>query len=66
MIILELIYNIISMLVGLYLMSCTYEAKLTDKTITSLITFMLQVTGLLLFVGGLYHLLGQTLVLPKP
>jgi len=66
MTILEILYNVAAFIVGFVLMSTDHGDEFDTKQLADVVNAGIKTIGLLLMVGGIYHLIGMTLLLPKP
>ena len=66
MTILEILYNVAAFIVGFVLMSTDHGDEFDTKQLADVANAGIKTIGLLLMVGGIYHLIGMTLLLPKP
>lgn len=66
MTILEIIYHTIVMIIGFIILSTDHGSDLSDTFFKDVVNAGFKTIGFLLLVGGLMHLIGLTLILPKP
>lgn len=66
MTILEILYHFIVAVIGFTILSTDHGSDLHDKSFKDVVNVGFKTVGLLLLVGGLMHLIGLTLILPKP
>lgn len=66
MTILELLYHILAIVVGATILMSEHGNEFEDPSLKHMANTAIKTVGLLLIVGGMFHLVGMTLLLPKP
>lgn len=66
MTILEILFNVIAIITGVVIISSDHGVPFDDKSFKDMVNYAFRTAGLLLLVGGFYHLLGLTMLIPKP